>query len=164
MKKFISVLLASTLVISIATIGMFSASAYEAPGGFGTLGEYNPTNGVNTNHLMFAMPGVWQNGITRNERCGGAAGMYWWTGFDTPDNKANGHGWPGYKAVKENEEGVDNLWGIDVPTYGNGESGDATMIIWSNYLDSGMDRDTTNNPFYDAACQTRDIPCSYYSR
>lgn len=164
-KKLLSVLLAGAMVASVAAVGVVSASAEDlAPGDFGVLGEYTPTAGVQTQKLMFAMPAAWQNDTTKNEKCGGAAGLYWWTGYDTPDNVAGGHGWPGYKSVKVAEDGVDNLWAIDVPTYGNGEAGNATYIIWNNYLDGGMETDPVKNPFYDAAVQTKDTPGQYYSR
>ena len=166
MKKFLSIALAGTMAASMLAVSAMSVSADElAPGGFGSLGEYTPGANVKTNHLMFAMPGAWQNDTTKNEKCGQAAGIYWWSGFDTPDNIAGGHGWPGYKAVKETgEEGIDNLWGIDVPTYGNGEVGNATQIIWNNYLDGGTQTDPAKNPFYAASLQTVDEAGQYYDR
>ena len=165
MKKFLSIALAGTMAASMLAVSAMSVSADElAPGDFGSLGEYTPGANVKTNHLMFAMPGAWQNDTTKNEKCGQAAGIYWWSGFDTPDAKV-GHGWPGYKAVKETgEEGIDNLWGIDVPTYGNGEVGNATQIIWNNYLDGGTQTDPVKNPFYAASAQTKDTPGQYFSR
>ena len=99
-------------------------------GSYGILGTYTPSTGVETQRLMFAMPAAWQNNMTKDPRCGGAAGCYWWSGYDTPDSKAGSHGWPGYKTRKVNENDVDNLYYIDVPTYGNGEAGNTTMIIW----------------------------------
>ena len=165
MKKFLSIALAGTMAASMLAVSAMSVSADELSiGDFGSLGEYTPGAKVKTNHLMFAMPGAWQNDTTKNEKCGQAAGIYWWSGFDTPDAKV-GHGWPGYKAVKETgEEGIDNLWGIDVPTYGNGEVGNATQIIWNNYLDGGTETDPAKNPFYAASAQTKDTPGQYFSR
>ena len=183
-KKALSIVLAGTMALSMTAVSAVSVSAEEAtaaplaPGDFGTLGEYTPKAGVKTNKLMFAMPGAWQNDTTKDEKCGGAAGIYWWTGYDTPDDKAGGHGWPGYKAVQvkgetyttKDETGADkeveipNLWAIDVPTYGNGEKGDATYIIWNNYLDGGMETDPAKNPFYAASQQTRDFAGQYYCR
>lgn len=166
-KKILSIILAGTMVSSVVAAGSIAVHAEDgelAPGGYGTLGEYTPNAGVKTNHLMFAMPRAWQNDTTKNEKCGGAAGIYWWSGYQTPDDVAGGHGWPGYKAVQVKEEGVDNLWAIDVPTYYNGDNGNATAIIWNNYLDGGMETDPVKNPFYDAAVQTRDFPGQYYSR
>ncbi len=188
-KKALSIVLAGTMALSMTAVGAVSVSAEEAtaaplaPGGFGTLGEYTPTAGVKTNKLMFAMPGAWQNDTTKDEKCGGAAGIYWWgsTTYDTPDAKAGGHGWPGYKAVQvkgetyttkdetgaEKEVEIPNLWAIDVPTFGNNtasEEHDASMIIWNNYLDGGMETDPAKNPFYAASQQTRDFPGQYYCR
>ena len=179
-KKALSIVLAGTMALSMTAVSAVSVSAEElAPGGFGTLGEYTPNTGVKTNKLMFAMPGAWQNDTTKDEKCGGAAGIYWWSGYDTPDNKAGGHGWPGYKAVQvkgetytikdeatgeEKQVEIPNLWAIDVPTYGNGEKGDATQIIWDNYLDGGMETDPAKNPFYVASQQTRDFGGQFYDR
>ena len=165
MKKLLSLGLAAAMVLPVAAVGTVGASAEGlAPGGFGTLGTYTPSAGVKTNRLLFAMPGAWQNDTTKNEKCGGAAGIYWWSGYDTPDNKAGGYGWPGYQAEQVQEAGVPNLWAIDVPTYGNGENGDATQIIWNNYLDGGLETDPAKNPFYAASQQTRDFPCQFYDR
>ena len=38
------------------------------------------------------------------------------------------------------------------------------MIIWSNYLDGGMESDPVKNPFYNAAQHTVDTQAQYYSR
>ncbi len=164
MKKLLSLGLAAAMVLPVAAVGTVGASAAGSVGGFGTLGTYTPSAGVKTNRLLFAMPGAWQNDTTKNEKCGGAAGIYWWSGYDTPDNKAGGYGWPGYKTTQVQEAGVPNLWAIDVPTYGNGENGDATQIIWNNYLDGGLETDPAKNPFYAASQQTRDFPCQFYDR
>ena len=165
MKKFVSLALTAAMVTPILALGTTGAAAYGddvsggyGSGGYGSLGTYTPTAGVLTNRLLFAMPGCWQNAYADSVGC------YWWSGYDTPDNKAGGYGWPGYQAVSAGEYGVDNLWAIDVPTYGNGEAGDASQIIWTNYLDGGTETDKTKNPFYDAACQTVDSVGQYWSR
>ena len=165
MKKFLSLALTAAMVTPILALGTTGAAAYGddvsggyGSGGYGSLGTYTPTAGVLTNRLLFAMPGCWQNAYADSVGC------YWWSGYDTPDNKAGGYGWPGYQAVSAGEYGVDNLWAIDVPTYGNGEAGDASQIIWTNYLDGGTETDKTKNPFYDAACQTVDSVGQYWSR
>ena len=168
MKKLLSIVLAGTLAasmvaVSATAVGAEETSSEKSPGGYGVAGEYTPSAGVQTKHLLFAMPNAWQNDTTKDPRCGGAAGLYWWTGYDTPDSKF-GHGWPGWKAVKEEGKGADNLWGIDVPTYGNGETGNAMQIVWNNYLDGGTETDKTKNPFYDAAAQSNDSPAQYWSR
>ena len=166
MKKLLCLLMALVLVATLIPLGTFSVGAYEkAVGGFGNLGEYTPSDSrINTQRLMFAMPDSWQNDITKDPRCGGAAGIYWRMGYDTPDAVADGHGWPGYKAQKVNETGVGNLFAVDVPTYGNGDYGNAHMIIWNNYINSGTETDTTRNPFYSAARQTRDYLAAPLSR
>ena len=165
MKKFLCLMLAITVFFSLIVFSAASPAAEElAPGGFGVLGEYTPSAGVKTQRLMFAMPAAWQNDTTEDPHCGGAAGCYWWSGYEMPDDVAGGHGWPGYKAVKVEEYGVDNLWAIDVPTYGNGEAGNATQLIWNNYLDGGMETDPVKNPFYKDSAQTIDTPGQYYSR
>lgn len=165
MKKLLSLVLTAAMVLPVAAVGTVGASAESLSlGGYGALGTYTPSAGVKTNRLMFAMPGAWQNDTTKDARCGGAAGIYWWSGCDTPDDKAGGYGWPGYKTAQVQEAGVSNLWAIDVPTYGNGEKGDATQIIWNNYLDGGLETDPTENPFYAASQQTGDFPCQFYDR
>ena len=98
MKKLLSLGLAAAMVLPVAAVGTVGASAAGSVGGFGTLGTYTPSAGVKTNRLLFAMPGAWQNSVTEDPRCGGAAGIYWWSGYDTPDTMADGHGWPGYQA------------------------------------------------------------------
>ena len=147
-KKALSIVLAGTMALSMTAVSAVSVSAEElAPGGFGTLGEYTPSAGVKTNKLMFAMPGAWQNDTTKDEKCGGAAGIYWWSGYDTPDDKASGHGWPGYQAEQVQEAGVPNLWAIDVPTYGNGENGDATQRRrYPDHLEQLSRRRTRDRP------------------
>ncbi len=168
-KKIFSIVLAGTMAVSVATAGALAVSADEenakTPGSIGKMGEYTPSDAkIKTNRLMFAMPGAWQNDTTKDPKCNGSAGMYWWSGFDTPDSQKDGH-WPGWKTTKvTDEEGIDNLFAIDVPTYGNGEAGNATQIIWNNYIDGGTETDASKNPYYEAACQTRDFPGQYYSR
>ncbi len=168
-KKILSIALAGAMAASMVTVGTVAASADEkAVGGFGTLGEYTPSDpNMKTSHLMFAMPGAWQNDTTKDPKCGGAAGIYWWSGFDTPDSKAGGHGWPGYKSVlvtDEKQPDVKNLYAIDVPIYGNGDAGNANMIIWDNYIDGGTEEDTSKNPYYSAAKQTKDFQAAPVSR
>ncbi len=165
-KKVLSLILAVAMIVSLVAVGVVPAAAEETEGvsgGYCDHPEFTPMEGVETNHLMFAMPGAWQNDITKDPKCGGTAGLYWWTGYQTPDKKY-GHGWPGYKATKVDEEGVENLYAIDVPTYGNGEEGNATQINWNNFIDGGTETDPDKNPFREAAQQTKDKPCQLYSR
>ena len=165
MKQLISLLLAGTMAASTVAVGSFTAGAADdsASGGYGVAGEYTPSAGVKTQRLLFAMPNAWQNDITQDPQCGGAAGCYWWSGYDTPDAKF-GFGWPGYKTKRVNESGVNNLWYCDVPAYGNGETGDAMQIIWTNYLNGGSETDPAKNPFYAAAAQSTDTNAQWYSR
>ena len=167
MKKLLSLMLAATMLAPLGTVG---AAAYDdedyelTPGGFNEHGKYTKSHDkIVTQHLMFAMPDAWQNEITRDPRCNGAAGMYWWMGWDNPEDNLS-HGWPGYTCDKVEEEGVDNLYAIDVPNFGNGEKGNGTMIIWNNNIDGGRETDPQKNPFYAAAKQTGDFQAGYYSR
>ena len=170
MKKALSIILAGTMAASTMAIGALSVSADDeglVPGSYCNHPTYTPSNSnIKTNHLMFAMPAAWENETTKKDKDGGLCGLYWWSGYDTPGSQAGwSNAWPGWQAEKETgEEGVTNLWGIDVPTYGNGEAGNATQIIWNNFIDGGTEKDTTKNPFYEAANQTRDFPGQYYSR
>ena len=141
MKKALSIILAGTMAASTMAIGAFSVSADDegglVPGGYCDHPTYKPSDDkIKTNHLMFAMPAAWENETTKKDKNGGLCGLYWWSGFDTPGSQAGwSNAWPGWQAEKETgEEGVTNLWGIDVPTYGNGEDGNATQIIWNNFI------------------------------
>lgn len=166
-KRTVTVLLAAALPLSVS-VGL-SAGAEEtgdlAPGKYVDHGKYQKSQDIIvTQHLLFAMPSKWQNDTTKDPRCNGAAGMYWWTGWDKCENRGWSNAWPGYECDKVEEEGVPNLHAIDVPTFGNGGNANATMIIWNNYIDGGMERDPVKNPFYQAAQQTRDFQSGYYNR
>lgn len=167
-KKVLSIVLAGAMASSLIATSAVSVSAEAEPGGYDSLGPYTPSAAVkNTNHLMFAMPGAWLNDTTANEKVNNAAGIYWWNGYDTCPNvasKLNKHEWPGYMASKVDEEGVENLWEIDVPTYGNGEDGNAMTILWNNSLNGGTETDPAKNPFFEAAQQTKNIKAMYYCR
>ena len=128
-KKLLSLILVAALLITMLTMGVVSTSAST-----GTLGVYTPGENVITQRLYFAMPACWMNDETaQNDNC---AGIYWWQGYDRPDDAAGVSGWPGYKTVKYNEQGVENLWYSDVPAFGNGDEGDAFNIVWNNYVRS----------------------------
>lgn len=170
-KKILSIVLAGTLAASAVSIGVVSASAEEetgkAVGGFGVLKSYTPTAGAITRKIMLAMPGAWQNDTTKNEKCGGYGGVYWWgdNAYDAPDRVAGGHGWPGYKMEKETgEANVTNLFSINAPVYGNGEKANGPMLVFNNYLDGGTETDPVKNPFYEASCQASDFSAQYYSK
>ena len=170
MKKALSIILAGTMAASTMAIGAFSVSADDegglVPGGYCDHPTYKPSDDkIKTNHLMFAMPAAWENETTKKDKNGGLCGLYWWSGYDTPGSKGWSNAWPGWQATKvKTEESVKNLWEINVPTYGNGEAGNATQIIWNNFIDGGTETDDVKNPFYKAANQTRDFPGQYYSR
>ena len=167
-KKILSIILAGTLAASAVGVGVVSASAEEkAKGGYGVLGSYTPTSGAITRKIMLAMPGAWQNDTTKNEKCGGYGGVYWWgdNAYDAPDRVAGGHGWPGWRMEKETgEANVTNLFSINAPVYGNGEAANGPMLVFDNYLDGGTDDNPSTNPFYEAACQASDFSAQYYSK
>lgn len=149
-KKLISLALAGTMAASVIAGSAISASA---------LGEYVPTAGLSTNRIYFALPGAWLNEET--EKVGNKPGVYWFTGADQPDNVAeDGHGWPGYLTKQAEEEGVTNLFYIDIPEGNGSEDLDVTMLVWSNYLDGGTDKTL---PIYLMATQSSDFSCQYYS-
>ena len=129
-KKLLSLILVAALLVTMLSLGAVSTSAST-----GTLGVYTPGENVITQRLYIAMPACWMNDETaQNDNC---AGIYWWQGYDKPDEAAaGGSGWPGYKTRKSDEQGVGNLWYSDVPAFGNGDSGDAYNIVWSNYVRS----------------------------
>ena len=154
MKKFLSIALAGTMAASMLAVSAMSVSADElAPGDFGSLGEYTPGANVKTNHLMFAMPGAWQNDTTKNEKCGQAAGIYWWEGpYNGKDYQGDlENAWPGY-AVTETVEGQPNIYVAKVPVT-------AGKFIWNNLVDGGTDK---TKPIYTAAIQSMDIQHEYY--
>ena len=169
-KKVLCLLLAGALVASVGAVSAVSVGAEEesglTPGCYPKHGKYTKSQDkIVTQHLMFAMPGAWQNDITKDPQCNGTAGMYWWTGWDKPENQVSwSNAWPGYECDKVEEEGVPNLYSIDMPNFGNGEDGNGTMIIWNNYIDGGTETDPAKNPFREAAQQTRDFQAGYYSR
>ena len=97
-------------------------------GSGGTMGVYTPSAGVITQQVMLAMPGSWTNQMTAQQ--GDVAGVYWWSGADNVSAD-----FPGYKTTRVDEDGVYNLFSTQSPGYGNGESGDANLMVWNNYLD-----------------------------
>ena len=62
--------------------------------------------------------------------------------------------------------GVHNLFCTQIPGYGNGEgdSGNANMMFWDNYLIPGTESNPLENPYYAAAAQTDNTFCNYISR
>lgn len=133
-KKLIAILLAMILIASVASVSVFSSAA--------ALGEYTPSDGVETYKYFFAMPGIWTNSET--EAQDNACGVYWWTGSDIPDSQpeANGYAYPGYKM--EQDETVYNLKYVNVPK-------DVESVIINNYIDEG-----------DNAFMTKDLSCGAF--
>lgn len=148
-KKILSIALAGALSASIIAGGAISASATRNADG-----TYTPTKSTTeTITYYIAMPAAWLN--TETDKVGNAPGLYWWSATDSPDDDPafNGHGWPGYKCEKVEEEGVDNLYKITVPK-------DVTTLVWNNYLDGGTDKTL---PVYLLATQAKDFACEFYA-
>ena len=115
-QKLISIILAATMIITASAVAVSA------------LGEYTPSEGVETNRYYFAMPGAWANEMTRAQN--NACGAYWWSGEDAPDSvpEANYHGWPGYRMYRD--DSVENLRYINV-------SKQTYSIDFNNYIDGG---------------------------
>ena len=158
LKKTAAVLTAAAMLTAGSAMGAVTVSAAGGSiGSGGTLGVYTPSAGVITQQVMLAMPGSWTNQMTAQQ--GDVAGVYWWSGADNVSAD-----FPGYKTTRVDEDGVYNLFSTQIPGYGNGESGDANLMVWNNYLDSGMETDPRENPYYAAAKLTNHFMCSFFSR
>ena len=158
LKKTVAVLTAAAMLTAGTAMGAVTVSAAGSSTGFGgTMGVYTPSAGVVTQQVMLAMPGSWTNQMTAQQ--GDVAGVYWWSGADNVSAD-----FPGYKTTRVDEDGVYNLFSTQIPGYGNGESGDANLMVWNNYLDSGMETDPRENPYYAAAKLTNHFMCSFFSR
>ena len=151
-------LTAAAMLTAGSAMGAVTVSAAGGSiGSGGTMGVYTPSAGVVTQQVLFAMPGSWANQMTAQQD--DVAGVYWWNGADNVSAD-----FPGYKTTRVDEDGVQNLYTTQIPGYGNGENGDANLMIWNNYLDGGMERDPRENPYYAAAKWTNHFMCSYISR
>ncbi|MBQ1437015.1 MAG: hypothetical protein IIZ07_03670, partial [Ruminococcus sp.] len=158
LKKTAAVLTAAAMLTAGSVMGAVTVSAAGGSiGSGGTMGVYTPSAGVVTQQVLFAMPGSWANQMTAQQD--DVAGVYWWNGADNVSAD-----FPGYKTTRVDEDGVQNLYTTQIPGYGNGENGDANLMIWNNYLDGGMERDPRENPYYAAAKWTNHFMCSYISR
>ena len=158
LKKTVAVLTAAAMLTAGSAMGAVTVSAAGGSiGSGGTMGVYTPSAGVITQQVMLAMPGSWTNQMTAQQ--GDVAGVYWWSGADNVSAD-----FPGYKTTRVDEDGVYNLFSTQIPGYGNGESGDANLMVWNNYLDSGMETDPRENPYYAAAKLTNHFMCSFFSR
>ena len=147
-KRILGVALAGVLAVSALAGSVMTASAASED----YLGEYKPSAGVETRKVYFAMPGAWTNDVTKTQN--DACGIYWWGGSDEPDKvpAANGHGWPGYKMINESE--VVNLRSTLM-------AADTPNIIFSNYIDGGMD---VTAPEFTAAKQIVDTQIEYFQQ
>ena len=171
-QKLISLLLVLALTLGMFIAAPVSASAAEAQteqvGQI--LGKYTPSS---TSFLKmpirFAMPGAWKNAETAKlDQTADVTldndypGVYWWSGMDQPDKVArDGHGWPGYQFEKEEEEGVTNLFKMEIPGNNDDEDTDVSMVTFNNYLDGGTDK---TSYAYWTAVQAADFPVQGYSK
>ena len=156
-KKLISIILSCVLVASLAVVGVVSVSA-----AVDNDGRYVPSKGVTeTNRIYFFMPESW-----KSEKFNATdAGAYWWSGTDAceaKDGSAKGAPWPGYKMQVYDADA--NLFYIDLPA-------DVPNIIFNNFLNGGeKTTDKSGKVTYqygkeqfEAAAQTKDATCQYYS-
>lgn len=146
-KKLVSLLLAGSVVASMAAIASVSASAIIDSNGCYAPGE-NVTCG--TYRYYFAMPNTWLSEYSDT------AGAYWYNGTD-PCGAVDGSGgdlkWPGYKAQRDEYKSSSyGLYYVDCPT-------DVPQIIWNNYTDGGEDKEA---PIYLTAKQSNDAPTEFY--
>lgn len=147
-KKLLSLILAGSVVASMAAIATTSASAIVDADG-----SYKPGEGIKTKRVYFTLPDIWKNSYTNS------AGCYWWGGTDPCSSIDGGVGelsWPGYKAKYDSsleEKGVKTLYYLDIPD-------DVPTVVWNNYLDGGLD---VTAPQYTAATQCIDSKCEYMS-
>ena len=148
-KRLTAAAMAAVMAATVTAVSLTNASATKNPDD-----TYTPSPRVEAKTYRFAMPGCWQSDYwSRNENC---AGIYWWTGADTPGTVYS-HDWPGYKMSKVSEAGVDNLYSSPVPA-------DANQIIINNHIDGGMPgTEGFLQERFDAACQIKDTPAQYYS-
>lgn len=146
-KKLVSLLLAGSVVASMAAIASVSASAIIDSNGCYAPGE-NVTCG--TYRYYFAMPNTWLSEYSDT------AGVYWADGTDACgalDGSGGTLAWPGYKAQRdEYKTGVYGLYFIDCPT-------DVTYVVWNNYVNGGTDKEA---PIYLTAKQSNNAPTEFY--
>ena len=156
-KKLISIILSCVLVASLAVVGVVSVSA-----AIDDNGRYVPSKGVTETHrIYFFMPESW-----KSEKFNASdAGAYWWDGADACESKdgtVKGAPWPGYKLQVYDADA--NIFYLDLPA-------NAPNIIFNNFLNGGeKTTDKSGNVTYqfskeqfEAAAQTKDISCQFYS-
>lgn len=146
-KKLVSLLLAGSVVASMAAIASVSASAIIDSNGCYAPGE-NVTCG--TYRYYFALPNTWLSEYSDT------AGAYWYNGTDACgaiDGSGGTLAWPGYKAQRDEYKSSSyGLFYVDCPT-------DVPQIIWNNYTDGGQDKEA---PIYLTAKQSNDAPTEFY--
>lgn len=146
-KKLVSLLLAGSVVASMAAIASVSASAIIDSNGCYAPGE-NVTCG--TYRYYFALPNTWLSEYSDT------AGAYWYNGTDAcgaVDGSGGDLKWPGYKAQRDEYKSSNyGLYYVDCPT-------DVPQIIWNNYTDGGEDKEA---PIYLTAKQSNDANTEFY--
>lgn len=145
-KKLVSLLLAGSVVASMAAIASVSASAIIDENGC-----YAPGDNVEaTYRYYFALPSTWLSNYSDT------AGIYWANGTDAC-NAVDGTGgtlrWPGYKAQRDDYSSNNyGLYYVDCPT-------DVPYVVWNNYVNGGTDKEA---PVYLTAKQTNDAKTEGY--
>lgn len=146
-KKLVSLLLAGSVVASMAAIASVSASAI-----IDSNGCYAPGDNVEcgTHRYYFALPNTWLSEYSDT------AGAYWYNGTDAcgaVDGSGGDLKWPGYKAQRDEYKSSNyGLYYVDCPT-------DVPQIIWNNYTDGGEDKEA---PIYLTAKQSNDANTEFY--
>ena len=146
-KKLVSLLLAGSVVASMAAIASVSASAI-----IDSNGCYAPGDNVKcgTYRYYFALPNTWLSEYSDS------AGAYWYNGTDAcgaVDGSGGDLKWPGYKAQRDEYKSSNyGLYYVDCPT-------DVPQIIWNNYTDGGEDKE---DPIYLTAKQSNDANTEFY--
>lgn len=146
-KKLVSLLLAGSVVASMAAIASVSASAI-----IDSNGCYAPGDNVKcgTYRYYFALPNTWLSEYSDS------AGAYWYNGTDAcgaVDGSGGDLKWPGYKAQRDEYKSSNyGLYYVDCPT-------DVPQIIWNNYTDGGEDKEA---PIYLTAKQSNDANTEFY--
>ena len=155
MKKFISVLLALIMVLSVTTVGFSAYNVVDAgvPDVADKLADYDGS----MQKIYFMMPNgengdvgsdgsrvaSWYNEYNLAADGKHYAGAYTWIGPAACD------AWPGYKM--EIDDYDESVYSIEFP--GDGET---SFVIFNNGVDSSIDPD---NPLYYCAAQSIDINC-----
>ena len=161
MKKVISILLSSLIVLSSLSFSAF-ATGYKLIPASEALKQYEEETGekVETNRYYFLMPNGENGDLSDNEyntftsesnyakswynEYTDTAGIYWWdSGVYDPAE------WAGYLMDKAD---ADSVFYADIPEA-------VTTIIFNNAIDGGMDKE---DPLYYLAQQTINVPCEYY--